>query len=343
MHFGIVELMPESETRGSEMRWDPFLREWVVIAAHRGARPVLAEKADKSYRCPFCPDAPEGQGDWVVKHTNNKFAAMTPEATLSPEILQDTLIFKVKASVGVNEVILYTREHNQQLGSLSLDHITQLVQLWADRYAEIGKLDVIKSVFIFENRGTIIGVSLSHPHGQLYGFPFIPPRFQRQLDGAQVFHEEHSRCLYCEVLANELKIQRRIVCENEDFVAFCPPYAKWDYETHIYPRRHIPSLFFMTLEERHNYAAIIKQLVQKLDRFHPNLEFMPYTMGLYQQPTDGGQYPYFHLNMQFYPAMRGANQQKFAGSVESHMGTWINSSAPEDVARMLRGIKSDLD
>jgi UDPglucose--hexose-1-phosphate uridylyltransferase len=184
---------------------------------------------------------------------------------------------------------------------------------------------------------------LTHPHGQLYGFPFIPSRFQHQLDGARAFYEEQDHCLYCEVLANELKIGTRIVCQNEDFVAFCPPFAKWDYEAHIYPRRHVPSLPSLSSSERQNYAAIIKQLVQKFDRLHPNLEFMPYTMGLYQEPTNSGQYPYFHMNMQFYPAMRGADKQKFAGSVESHMGTWINSSAPEDVAAMLRAVKSDLD
>lgn len=334
--------MPE-EKRGAELRWDPFLREWVVIAANRGSRPVLAEKADKSYHCPFCKDAPEGQGDWVVKNTYNKFAAMTLENSVSPEILRDDPAYKVRSAVGVNEVILYTQDHNRHLGSLPVDHILQLVDLWAERYAEVGKLDMVKSVFIFENRGAIIGVSLSHPHGQLYGFPFIPSRFQRQLDGARIFYEEHERCLYCELIANEMKINTRIVCQNEDFVALCPPFAKWDYETHIYPKRHVSSLLLLTASERQNYAAIIKQLVQKFDRLHPNLEFMPYTMGLYQQPTDGSQYPYFHLNMQFYPAMRGADKQKFAGSVESHMGTWINSSAPEDVARMLRAVKSDLD
>ncbi len=334
--------MPE-EKKGSEIRWDPFLREWTVIAANRGSRPVLAEKADKSYRCPFCQDAPEGQGNWEVKATYNKFAAMTLDNTVAPEVLRDDPAYKVKSAVGVNEVILYTQEHNRHLGSLSVDHITKLVELWTERYEVVGKRDIVKTVFIFENRGAIIGVSLSHPHGQLYGFPFIPSRFQRQLDGAKIFFEEQGRCLYCEVLANELENGTRIVCQNEDFVAFCPPFAKWDYEAHIYPRRHVASLQLLTSQERHNYAAIIKQLVQKFDRLHPNLEFMPYTMGLYQEPTNSGQYPYFHMNMQFYPAMRGADKQKFAGSVESHMGTWINSSAPEDVARMLRAVKSDLD
>ncbi len=335
--------MPEHKKRGAEIRWDPFMREWVVIAANRGSRPVLAEKSDKTYHCPFCRDAPEGQGNWTVKYTYNKFAAMTLENTVPPEVLRDEPAYKVKSAVGVNEVILYTQEHNRHLGSLTIDHITQLVNLWAERYEAVGKLDPVKCVFIFENRGAIIGVSLSHPHGQLYGFPFIPSRFERILDGAKTFYHEHDRCLYCEVLEKELQIGTRIVCQNEDFVAFCPPFAKWDYEAHIYPRRHVPSLLPLTPKERHNYAAIIKQLVQKFDRLHPNLEFMPYTMGLYQQPTKGGQYPYFHLNMQFYPAMRGPDKQKFAGSVESHMGTWINSSAPEDVARMLRAVKSDVD
>src|SRR5271157_815505 len=327
----------------SELRWDPFLQEWTVIAAHRGDRPVLAEKSDKSYQCPFCPDAPEGAGDWVVKYTYNKFAALTLDAILSPEDIIDDPAYKIQPGVGVNEVILYTQDHNATLGRLPVDHIAQLVDLWAERYEEYSHNEQLKYVFIFENRGAVIGVSLSHPHGQLYGLPFIPPKFQRQLDGAKAFYDSEGRCLYCEVLERELAAGVRVFAENNDFVAFCPPYAKWDYEAHIYARRHVPSIIPLTPEERRNFAAITKEVVQKFDNLHPNLEFMPYMLGLYQQPTDGQEYPYFHFHVEIYPAMRGADKQKFAGSMESHMGVWINSSAPENVAQMLRDVQVDLE
>lgn len=326
----------------NELRYDPILREWVIVASHREKRPVDAQKGaqlEKTWTCPFCPDAPEGAGEWDVKYTYNKFASvsLTPDPDFVPKGQES--LYTNRPAIGNCEVLLYSQDHDATFGDLSVAHITKLVDLWDKRYQANGAREEINFVFEFENRGSIIGVSLSHPHGQLYSFDVVPVRMRRILESAREYHAEHDSCLFCDLVSEEQAEQTRVVYENEGFLAVVPYFAHWPYEVHVYPKHHMQHLGPLDAAERTQFARAMKTVVQKYDNLHGFT--MPYTMGLYFQPTDGQSHDYYHFHVQFYPACRGPDRQKFVGGVESHCGIFINSSNPDEVAQRIRASPSD--
>lgn len=317
-----------------ELRWNPILQEWVIIAAHRTKRPVLPSVAE----CPFCPESPEvkpyGQA-WKALHLPNRFPALMIDPP-KPDV-ESTGLYQVKPAEGVCEVILYTPSHTTELHELQIDHIQAIIELWASRYKELGAKQGIKYVLIFENRGHAIGVSLDHPHGQLYGFPFIPEKTQQKLDSAKRYMEKRKNCLYCEVLDQEKADGRRIIFDNQSFTAFIPFFATWPYGVHIYPNRHIQSLLDFSDHERQDFAAILKIIRAKYDALFGIK--LPYTMIFHQSPTDGNQYPYDHFHVEFYPLHRGEGKVKYLAGVELGTNTFINPTNPEEKAKELQAVK----
>ena len=298
----------------------------MIVAAHRQERPHTPD------RCPFCPGAPDIPEHFDVISIPNRYPALSMEGD-SPETSGD--IYARKGARGYCEVILYTPKHDLSLGEMAPDHIGKLVDLWASRYETLGADPLIRYVLIFENRGEEIGVTLTHPHGQIYAFSFIPPKIQRELDSAKSFWERRKRCLFCSILAGEIKEGKRIVGGNEDFVYFVPFAGRWPYELHLYPRRHVGSLSDLSGSEREHLAQLIGEIVKKYDNLfgYP----MPYMMILHQRPTDG-EYKYYHFHVEFYPVHRSKHQTKYLGGVESGAGTFINPTMPEEKARELREI-----
>lgn len=315
----------------SELRWNPVLKEWNITAGHRQNRPQLPENF-----CPFCPGAPEvPDSDWEVKFLPNKFASLyiDPPETIS----YDDPLFRVKPAQGQCEIILYTPEHNISLGKLPVEHIHTLVDFWAKRYEVIGSQEFIKYVMIFENRGREIGVSLDHPHGQIYSFPFIPPKIQLELNSSYEYFQQYNTCLFCDIVDKELKDGRRIVIKNKDFACFVPFYATWPYGVHIYPRRHVQSLLDLIKTERRSLAQILKEILLKYDKL---FDFpLPYEMIFHQQPTDHEEYPYYHFHIEFYIIHRARNKIKYLGGCEQGAGVFIDDILPENTAKELRGIK----
>ncbi|HEY9720912.1 MAG TPA: DUF4931 domain-containing protein, partial [Oscillatoriaceae cyanobacterium] len=189
----------------SELRWNPILEEWVVTATHRQDRTFLPPAGF----CPLCPtqeggfptEVPADNYEFVV--FENKFPSFrTPAA--APAIAASAL-YPVEPSVGTCEVVLYTPQHESTLSDRSVDELTRLVRVWRDRYEELGARPEIDYVFIFENKGTAIGVTLHHPHGQIYGFSYLPPKIERELVSQAKHHAKTGRCLHCDVVAEELQ------------------------------------------------------------------------------------------------------------------------------------------
>ncbi len=316
-----------------ELRWNPILQEWVIVASHRTKRPLLPDK----YHCPFCPGSPEleGKGKWQALHLPNKFPALMLDPP-KPDIDAEDF-YQVKPATGVCEVLLYTPNHNTELHQLDLDHIGAIIEMWIDRYKELGSLKEINYVFIFENRGRAIGVTLDHPHGQLYAFSFIPRRILTELSSAKQYMEKRKNCLYCDIIEKELADGRRIVYDNHSFIAFLPFYATWPYGVHIYSRRHIQSLLDLSESEKKDLASILKIIRAKYDALFGFK--LPYTMVFHQKPTDGQDYPYDHFHIEFYPIHRGENKTKFLAGVELGTATFINPTNPEEKAKELREVK----
>jgi len=317
----------------SELRWNPVLREWIVTATHRQTRTFLPP----AEHCPLCPARP-GKPDTEIPRTDfdivvfeNRFPSL--QRNPPPPAVESTPLCPVRPAQGVCEVVVYTPQHEGSLASQPLERIRRLIEVWADRYAELGARPEIRYVLIFENRGEIIGVTLHHPHGQIYAYPFIPPIPQRELDSAAEHHRRTGNCLFCDLLAQERADGRRMILENRHFSAFVPFYARWPYEVHIYPRAHRPSLPDLTNEERWDLARILKRMLTAYDALwgFP----MPYMMWMHQQPTDGQEHPY-HFHIEICPPLRTADKKKYRASNESGAGLFINDTLPEEKAEELR-------
>jgi UDPglucose--hexose-1-phosphate uridylyltransferase len=325
----------------SELRWNPISKEWVVTATHRQDRTFFPPPGF----CPLCPTQPGGFPTEIPLEAydivvfENKF----PSFRLPPPepAVTDGDLFHVMPAEGVCEVVCYTSDHNATLAQCSVDQITKLVGVWRERYLDLGARPEVDYVFIFENKGEAIGVTLPHPHGQIYAFSYLPPKIERELSSANDHHRKTGRCLHCDVIAEERVDGRRIVAESEHFIAFVPFYARYPYELHVYAKGHLPSMAEFTPAQERDLARMLKALLQKFDNLW-QMSF-PYMMVMHQNPTDGQEHPGAHFHIEFYPPHRTKEKLKFLAGCESGAGTFINDTLPEDKAQELRALAPQLE
>jgi UDPglucose--hexose-1-phosphate uridylyltransferase len=318
----------------SEMRWNPILREWLVTATHRQDRTFLPPAGF----CPLCPTKAGGVPTEIMRENfefvvfDNKFPSLARVPT-EPSVAS-TALYPVSPSQGACEVVLYTSSHTATLAEMPENKIAQLIRVWKDRYEELGAREDIHYVFIFENKGEAIGVTIHHPHGQIYAFPFIPPKIQRELDSEAQHYAETKRCLHCDIVDQEMKEKQRLVDVNDDFVAFVPFYARYPYEVNIYARKHVESMQQFDTSLISSLAIILKRVLLKYDGLWGFS--MPYMMVMHQKPTDGKSYPGAHFHIEFYPPLRTAQKMKYLAGCESGAGTFVNDTLPEEKALELR-------
>jgi UDPglucose--hexose-1-phosphate uridylyltransferase len=313
----------------TELRWNPTVREWVSTASHRQHRPQMPTDW-----CPFCPGSGRVPDDYDVYIYPNDFPAFSippPE----PAIEGDDF-YRVARSQGKCDVVLYHPDHNTSLPELPLQHLVKLVKLWRSRFVELKRMPGVRYVLIFENKGAVIGVTMPHPHGQIYAFPFVPPRLEKELAAARAHYRTRRRCLFCDILRKERRDGRRLVAENSAFTALVPFYARWPYEVHIFSRRHLGTLEEFRPGEEKGLAEILKWVTQKYDNlFHFSF---PYMMLLHQAPVKG-RHPHFHFHIEFYPPHRSKDKLKYLASVETGAGSFLNDSLAEEKAAELRAVK----
>ena len=317
----------------SELRWHPLLGEWVATATQRQDRTFLPPAG----HCPLCPTRPGGfptevpEADYDIVVFENRFPSLQP----LPEepTIKGSDLYPVRPSQGVCEVVLYSPNHSSSLAKEPLAQIYKLVLVWTHRFQELGSLDFVKYVFIFENKGEAIGVTLHHPHGQIYAYPFIPPRLVTELTQCAKHREEKGTCLLCDIMVEEQRDTRRIIADNDSFFAFIPFFSRWPYETHIYSKRHFQALTDMTEAEQKDLAVMLKMVLSAFDELF-DLSF-PYMMVLHQRPVDGGSYDY-HFHIEFYPPLRTAKKLKYPAGSETGAGMFINDTLPEEKAAELR-------
>ncbi|MHB8653211.1 MAG: galactose-1-phosphate uridylyltransferase [Terriglobia bacterium] len=283
--------------------------------------------------CPFDPGSGRVPDNYDVYIYPNDFAAFSIPPP-KPAIEGDDF-YRVERSLGKCDVVLYHPDHNKSLPQLSIDHITRVVRLWRTRFTELKATPGIRYVLIFENKGAVIGVTMPHPHGQIYSFPFIPPRLKSEIAAARAHWRKNRHCLYCDILKKERRDGRRVLAENDAFTAFVPFYARWPYEVHIFSRRHLGALDEFRPSEEKALAEMLKWVTLKYDRLY-GFSF-PYMMLLHQSPTRG-QYPYFHFHIEFYPPHRSKDKLKYLASVETGSGTFLNDSLAEEKAAELRAL-----
>jgi UDPglucose--hexose-1-phosphate uridylyltransferase len=319
------------------MRWNPTLEQWVLTATHRQNRTFLPPPDF----CPLCPTKPgaseEYQTDipaptYDIAVFENKFPSLRyppPEPAI-----EGSELYPVAPSDGVCEVVLYTPQHHGTLADQPVTQIERLIRVWQDRFADLAARDYVDYVFIFENKGKVIGVTIDHPHGQIYAYPFIPPIPQREVDAARKHFEKTGRGLWDDVLAEELKDGRRIVAQTEGWVAFIPFYARYPYEVHVIPKRPFSNITEMTDAERQELAAMLKVVMVKYDNLWGFS--MPYIMAMHQAPTDGGDYGFYRFHIEFTPPLRTKDKLKYLAGSEAQAGVFINDTLPEEKAEELR-------
>lgn len=313
----------------AELRWHPFTKDWVMIASNRQNRPQMPKDW-----CPFCPGSGKVPDDYEVYKYDNDFPALSQNPSEPDDVAND--FFKVKPSYGKCEVILYSPGHTTTLPELSVDHITKLVDLWCERFDAIREDENIKYVFIFENRGNVVGVTMPHPHGQIYGYSFIPKKIELELDSAKEYHEEKGNCIFCDMLKEEKKFEKRIIFSNEHFTVFLPFFTEYPYGVYIFSNEHKNNISQFTPEERRSLASILRETVGMLDSlFDYNF---PYMMCMHNAPvnTEEDVSDYYHFHIEFFPPMRSADKQKFNASSETGVWAHCNPTRPEDTAEELR-------
>lgn len=318
----------------SELRWNPLMGEWVATATHRQERTFLPP-ADF---CPLCPTKPGGFPTEVPESTydiavfENRFPSLRSEPP-APEI-EATELYSVRPGQGVCEVVLYSPNHNSTLAAEPVEQIHKLVQVWTDRFRALDALPFVDYVFIFENKGEAIGVTLHHPHGQIYAYPFIPPRVMTELDQSRAHHANTGRCLICDIVEEERRKGSRIVAENDSFIAFVPFFARYPYEVHLSPTRHLQALSDMKDDEQRDLASMLKTILVAYDHLF-DISF-PYMMVLHGRPSDGANYDHYHFHIEFYPPLRTATKLKYLAGSETGAGMFINDTLAEEKAAELR-------
>lgn len=298
-----------------------------MVASLRQERPLFPQDA-----CPFCPGSGRVPDDYEVLAYDNDFPSLVLQPP-APDVEGDELI-PVRPSLGKCEVTLYTPDHRATLPELPLEHLVKLVRHWRERYDYLGNIPNIDYVFIFENRGEEVGVTISHPHGQIYAFPFVPLRIRTELKTCREHMERNGSCLLCDLLRHELEDGRRVVHRAEGFAAFVPPFAQYAYDVFVVPERHLGSLAAMDEEEVRGLALALKCVVGGYDALF-GFPF-PYMMCMHQDPTDGSAYPHYHFHIEFYPPLRDRDRLKYSASSETGAWAHINTTVPEEKAAELR-------
>src|SRR5918995_2497667 len=247
--------------RNPHMRWHPLRAEWVAYAAYRQHRTFLPPPEYNPLAPTTDPANPTElpAGDYDVAVFENLFPtfAMSSSSDVSPATV-DT-----KPACGVCEVVVFTQDPKQTLGGLPLDHVELIVDVWADRYRELGAISEVQYVMPFENRGVEVGVTLHHPHGQIYAYPFIPPVAARELEHQLAYFERHRRGLIEDIVARERTERIRIIYSGPHVAAFMPVYARYSYEVWIAPSRAAVSFAELTGDERSDFARALKTVLMK--------------------------------------------------------------------------------
>jgi UDPglucose--hexose-1-phosphate uridylyltransferase len=336
----------ESKSQSPHRRWNPLRQSWVLVSPHRTERPWQGEVAQKSTpsavahdsNCYLCPGNPRAGGavnpDYVSVFTFvNDYAALLPEASSEAAAAASPLLVAEPAR-GLCKVLCFHPDHSLTLARMTRAEIRHVVDAWTREYQELGSVDWIKYVQIFENRGAMMGASNPHPHGQIWSTSFVPDEPAAEVAAQREHLARTGCCLLCEYLAAELEASQRILFENDHFTALVPWWATWPFEVLLLSRRHLGALPELDSAERDSLADALKRLTTRYDNLFETS--FPYTMGFHQSPTDGEAHPEFHFHAHFYPPLlRSATVRKFMVGFEM-LGMPQRDITPEDAALRLR-------
>ena len=319
------------------LRWHPLRGEWVAYAAFRQNRPVLPPPQYNPLAVNTDPVNPTELpvGDYDVAVFDNRFPSLALTAHSPPE-----LIVQSAPAAGKCEVVVFTQDPGSPLHSLRVQRIALLLQVWADR-SERAAAAGLRYALPFENRGAEVGVTLHHPHGQIYCYPFVPPVPQRMLEQEAAYFERHGENMLCAMVQRELEDGARVIYRNDHAIAFVPACARYPYEVWVTPLAHVESFARLSEEQRTGLALALKAVLLKYEGLWQRP--FPYLMAWYQAPLDGMRHPETQLHAEFYPPYRSRDRLKYLAGTELAAGMFAMDALPEEKAKELQMVDITLD
>jgi len=333
--------LPPVAGGGSQLRYDALTGEWVAIASHRNDRIFMPPRNE----CPLCPtgrgtvpsEVPAADYDVVV--FENRFPSLSTHAQGVPGLIDGEPLWPERPGLGRCEVVCFTSDHNVSFGALSPRRVRTVVEAWADRTGELSAIEGVRQVFCFENRGEEIGVTLSHPHGQIYAYPFVTPRGAAMLRQATAHRAATGGNLLRDLLDAERRAGTRVVLSGEHWTAYVPAAARWPVEVHLAPHRDVPDLAALDDAERDELSHVYPELLRRADRYFDGVDSLPYIAGWHQAPVGEGR-ELGRLYLQLFSILRAPGKLKYLAGSESGAGAWVNDASPERIAERLRAVTS---
>ncbi len=328
-----------------ELRRDPIIGRWVIISSERSKRPSeynATQDYPQGGSCPFCPGfedktPPEilayyntgrekNKTGWWVRVIPNKFPALEIDGNLNRTGVG---MYDKMNGFGAHEVIIETPDHDQQIHEMDQSKIEDVFWAYRDRIVDLKKDPRLEYILVFKNHGAAAGASLSHPHSQLIAMPMVPLRLKSEIAGAQNYFEYKERCVWCDMIRQEMSEGGRMVAQNKDFVVFAPFASRFPFELWLLPLRHSSDFHDIQKAEIANLASIVKDVFGKQTSV---LDNPPFNFILHTAPLKSLGMPYYHWYIEIIPKLT-----KMAG-FEQGTGFYINPTPPEDAAKMLREI-----
>ncbi len=330
-----------------ELRKDPITREWVIVATERGKRPSDFPREPRvleipTRSCPFCPGnesstppevlafrppgSPPNSPGWWVRVVPNKFPALAIEGQLRKS---GRGIYDYMNGVGAHEVLIECPDHAQTLATMPTKQVEDVLWAYRSRYLDLEGDSRLKYILFFRNHKRVAGASLEHPHSQLIATPMVPEDVMSEIEGAARYEQYHDRCVYCDMIQQEIEEGERLVLENEHFIAFEPYASKYPFETWLLPKRHRGSFATISTEEQSVFAQTLKEV---LLRVYLLLDDPPYNYTLHTAPTRTANDEHLHWHLEIMPRLT------ITAGFEMGTGIFINVTAPELAATHLREV-----
>jgi len=329
----------------SHRRWNPLLREWVLVSPHRTQRPWQGQvekhtaEAKSKYdpNCYLCPGNPRAGGhknpDYAGTFVfDNDYAALVADAPRG--MIDESSLIVANSERGICRVICFSPRHDLTISNMELDEMVRVVRVWREQYQQLGAIDWVSHVQIFENRGEMMGASNPHPHCQVWANENVPNHPASEQSAMLEFVNTRRQCMLCTYLRLERTHTTRVVCQNEFFTVLVPFWAVWPFEVLVLANEHLTGIDQLSRDAESGLADILKRLTSRYDNIF-GVPF-PYSMGFHQRPTDGEEHSEWHLHAHFYPPLlRSATVRKFMVGYEM-LAAPQRDIAPENAAERLR-------
>ncbi|HAX62029.1 MAG TPA: galactose-1-phosphate uridylyltransferase [Elusimicrobia bacterium] len=328
-----------------ELRRDPIIGRWVIVATERGKIHSDFSKSEEEIppingSCPFCPGnenktpseilsfrepgTKRNEKGWWVRVIPNKYPVLRVEGNLNR---RGEGMFDFMDGIGAHEVVIETAKHNAAFSDLENKSVEEIIWAWRDRMLDLKKDMRFEYVLVFKNHGKAAGASLVHPHSQIIAMPTVPVRVKQELEGGRNYFEYKERCVFCDIIREEIEANVRIVSENEDFICITPFASRFPFETCILPKIHSSVFEDLQKHEVANLALILRDINGRMNR---TLEMPPYNFVIHNSPCKSGKLPYYHWHIEMTPRLTNA------AGFEWGTGFYINPTPPEEAAKFLR-------